>query len=144
MSPSPSPSPLTSSVATAVHTTADLTTLLDAVASAMSALGYPVRDVFGVRLALEEAVVNAIKHGHGYDPAKAVRVRYAVAADRVWAEVQDEGPGFDPSQVADPLQPENLERPCGRGLLLMRHFLTSVEYSRRGSRVTLRKARSGT
>ena len=58
------------------------------------------------------------------------------------AEVEDEGPGFDPGRVPDPTLPENPDRPGGRGLPLMRHFMTWVRFSRPGNRVTLCKYRS--
>jgi serine/threonine-protein kinase RsbW len=66
-----------------------------------------------------------------------------VTAERVLAEVEDEGPGVDPKSVPDPRDPENLERPGGRGLLLMRHYMSSVHYSGRGNVVTLCQYRSG-
>jgi len=59
----------------------------------------------------------------------------------VLAEVEDEGPGFDPGGVADPTAAENRERTDGRGLLLMRHYMTWVRFSARGNRVTLYKQR---
>jgi len=124
-----------------VRCTADLPLVLDALAGRMEALGYLKRDCFGMHLALEEALVNALKHGHGHDPAKAARVRLCVTAEQAMAEVEDQGPGFDPSAVADALQPENLGRACGRGLLLMRHYTTWVRFSDRGNRVTLCKCR---
>jgi serine/threonine-protein kinase RsbW len=116
--------------------------VLDLVADEMTASGYSRRAVFGVRLALEEAVVNAIKHGHGGDLSKAVHVYYHVSAEHVLAEVEDQGPGFDPDAVPDPCLPENLERSCGRGLLLMRNYLTWIRYNETGNRVTLCRSRS--
>jgi serine/threonine-protein kinase RsbW len=125
-----------------VRSTADLSPVLDALVGRMEALDYLQRDCFGMRLALEEALVNALKHGHGHDPAKSAHVRLRVTVEQTMAEVEDEGPGFDPSAVADALQPENLERSCGRGLLLMRHYTTWVRFNDRGNRVTLCKCRS--
>ena len=116
--------------------------LVERVAAAMTAVGFPNRDAFAVRLALEEAVVNAIKHGHQNDPSKAVRVAYRVSPERVVLEVQDEGPGFQPDDVPDPLDPENLERACGRGVFLMRHYMNEVTFNERGNCVTLCKRRS--
>jgi serine/threonine-protein kinase RsbW len=116
--------------------------LVNAVVAAMSASGYGERDVFGMRLALEEALVNAVKHGHGGDPAKRIRLGYCVTPERVLAEVEDQGPGFDAGRVPDPRTPERLEQPGGRGLLLMREYLTSVRYLGRGNRVCLRLERS--
>jgi serine/threonine-protein kinase RsbW len=98
------------------------------------------RDVFSIKLALEEALVNAIKHGNQMDPAKKVHVNYLVTADRFEIRITDEGPGFDPADVPDPTDVENLERPCGRGLMLMRYYMTEVEYNACGNSVHMRKA----
>jgi serine/threonine-protein kinase RsbW len=125
-----------------VHTTADMATVLDAVALAMQAEGYSERDCFGMRLALEEALLNAVKHGHRGDPSKEVRVRYHISSGQALAEVEDEGAGFDPARVPDPLAPENLEKPSGRGLLLMRSYLTWLRHNARGNHLTLCKCRS--
>jgi serine/threonine-protein kinase RsbW len=113
--------------------------LLDKVEAAMTELGFSLRDVMGLRLALEEAIVNGLGHGNGGDPSKQVMVRYSVGPEEVLCEVEDEGPGFDPERVPDPTLPENLHKPSGRGLLLMRHFTTWVCYHGRGNRVTLCK-----
>ena len=94
-------------------------------------------------VAVRESVVNAIKHGNQLDHTKAVRVTYRVAADRFEVQISDEGPGFDPDDVPDPTAPENLERPCGRGLLLMRHYMTEVAYHDRGRAVRMAKIRNG-
>src|SRR5262245_35325500 len=80
-------------------------------------------EIFGIKLAVEEALVNAVKHGNQMDPGKFVRVSYLVQSGAFEISIRDEGPGFDPSDVPDPTAPENLERPCGRGLLLMRHYM---------------------
>jgi serine/threonine-protein kinase RsbW len=121
---------------------ADLPPCLDAIADTMAGQGYSAADTFAVRLALQEALVNAIKHGHGCDPTKVVRVSCQVTEDQVLAEVQDEGIGFDPTEVADPTTAENRDQPAGRGLFLMRQLMTWVRYDRQGSRVTLCKRRS--
>jgi serine/threonine-protein kinase RsbW len=96
-------------------------------------------DVFSVRLALEEALVNAIKHGNQLDRDKKVHITYRVLADRFEVRITDEGPGFDPADVPDPTAVENLERPCGRGLMLMRHYMSEVAYSGRGNSVSMSK-----
>jgi serine/threonine-protein kinase RsbW len=127
----------------ALRSPPELVPVLHVVVAAMAAQGYPARDIFGMRLALEEALANALKHGHGYDPARVVRVRCRVTAEQALAEVEDEGPGFDPGLVPDPLADANLGLPSGRGLLLMRHYLSWVQFSQRGNRVTLCRRRSG-
>jgi serine/threonine-protein kinase RsbW len=100
------------------------------------------KDLFGVKLALEEALVNAIKHGNGLDPDKVVRIRCQLSQDFVEIDIEDEGEGFDPADVPDPTDDDNLEKPSGRGLMLMRAFMTSVEYHGRGNRVVMAKKRS--
>lgn len=103
---------------------------------------YEDKEIFGIRLALEEALVNAIKHGNQMDQAKRVHVRFHVS-DRTFAiEIRDEGPGFDPEDVPDPTAPENLERPCGRGLLLMRHYMTECEFLPPGNVCRMRRDRA--
>ncbi len=102
---------------------------------------YPARDVFGMRLALEEAIVNAIKHGNRMDPKKTVSIRCEIDAHRVHVQIEDEGPGFSPTDVPDPTAEENLEKPGGRGIMLMKAFMTKVEYNARGNQVTLEKTR---
>lgn len=116
--------------------------VIDFVVATMAAEGYPPRDLFGMRLALEEAISNAVQHGHRGDPDRRIRVRYRLSAHRVLAEVEDQGAGFDPQRVPDPRAAENLGQPSGRGLLLMRSFLTWVGHNDRGNRVTLCKCRS--
>jgi serine/threonine-protein kinase RsbW len=102
---------------------------------------YSDRDVFGVRLALEEALVNAIKHGNQMDPAKSVRVFCRVNSGGIRIEIEDQGAGFVLEEVPDPTTDENLERPSGRGIMLMRAFMTSVNFNDRGNCVILEKAR---
>jgi serine/threonine-protein kinase RsbW len=99
-------------------------------------------DVFGVHLAVEEALVNAIKHGNRGDPGKRVHVLCQLAEDSVRIEITDEGQGFDPAAVPDPTADENLENPSGRGIMLMRSFL-KIRYNEAGNGVVLEKKKSG-
>jgi serine/threonine-protein kinase RsbW len=128
--------------AAVVRTGADLAPAVDAVLGAARRAGYTERELFGLRMALEEAVVNSLKHAHNYDPSKKVRVRCRVDAAEVLAEVEDEGPGFCPAGVADPLAEANLARDCGRGLMLMRHYMSEVCYNAAGNCVTMRLRRA--
>lgn len=96
-------------------------------------------DIFSIKLALEEALVNAIKHGNQMDRTKKVRIAYQLHADRFDVQITDDGCGFDPGDVPDPTAFENLERPCGRGLMLMRHYMTEVVFNERGNGVCMRK-----
>jgi serine/threonine-protein kinase RsbW len=113
--------------------------LLDNFTHAMTAVGYSHKDVYGMRLALEEAIVNALRHGNKSDPSKRVFVRYCVRPDQALAEVEDQGEGFNPDQVPNPLALENLKRPGGRGLLLIHHYTTWSRYNKEGNRLTLCK-----
>lgn len=116
----------------------------DEIEQKLRSLGYGDREIFSIKLALEEALVNAIKHGNQMDRTKKVRVAYRVEHDRFEILISDEGPGFDPADVPDPTAPENLERPSGRGLMLMRHYMTAVSYHGAGNTVSMCKLRNGT
>lgn len=107
----------------------------------LESLGFPERDLFGVRLALEEALVNAIKHGNRMDPKKQVHVNCQVHEDRVCIVIEDEGTGFDVNDVPDPTSDENLDKPGGRGIMLMRAFMSRVEYNEVGNRLLMEKVR---
>jgi serine/threonine-protein kinase RsbW len=111
------------------------------VEQALQTSGYTEHEVFAIKLALEEALVNAIKHGNQMDPDKQVFIVYKVTSERFEIRITDQGTGFNPEDVPDPTAIENLERPCGRGLLLMRGFMTEVEYHGRGNSVSMAKVR---
>jgi serine/threonine-protein kinase RsbW len=96
-------------------------------------------DIFAIKLALEEALVNAVKHGNGMDPTKMVRVQFHVTDQRADIAIEDEGHGFNPAELPDPLADENLERCCGRGILLMRAYMSSVVFNPAGNKVTMTK-----
>jgi serine/threonine-protein kinase RsbW len=94
-----------------------------------------------VGLAVREAVANAIKHGNQQDPAKRVDVAVRIDVDEVEIAVGDEGEGFDPGTVRDPLAPENLFRTNGRGIFYMRRFMDEVTYGSTASGGTLVRLR---
>ena len=100
---------------------------------------YGERDIFSIKLALEEALVNAIKHGNQYDPAKRVHIAYRLLPNLFEVHITDEGAGFDPADVPDPTAFENLKLPSGRGLMLMRHYMSEVTFNDRGNAVTMCK-----
>jgi serine/threonine-protein kinase RsbW len=102
---------------------------------------YEDKEIFGIRLALEEAIINAIKHGNQMDRCKKVQVRFRILPERFDVGITDEGPGYDPVDVPDPLADENLERPSGRGLLLMAYYMTEVVVHPPGNRLTMSKVR---
>ena len=101
--------------------------------------GWSEQDIYAVHLSLEEAVTNSIKHGNQHDDCKCVRIDCRVSSSRFRIELEDEGCGFDPEKVPDCTAEENLDKPSGRGLLLMKHFMTSIEYNDAGNRVIMEK-----
>lgn len=108
----------------------------------LEANNFSQEDVFAVHLALEEAFLNAFKHGNKMDRAKKIKVDYSVSSDKVEISMTDEGDGFDPNAVADPRCGENLYKIEGRGLLLMRSYMNTVEFNEQGNSVHMVKHRS--
>jgi len=104
--------------------------------------GCPVETLFAIRLALEEALANAIKHGNRYDQSKFVTVTIEIDDRKTVIAVADEGEGFDPRIVPDPTVDENLEKPGGRGIMLMRAYMDDVAYNERGNEVRMVKHRN--
>jgi serine/threonine-protein kinase RsbW len=87
--------------------------------------------LFDVSVAVRESVVNAIKHGNKNDQTKRVVVEFStVPRDQMTVRVQDQGEGFDPEEVPDPLSPENLMKGSGRGILFMRNYMDDVSIGR--------------
>jgi len=103
--------------------------------------GWSPAESFAIHLATEEALVNAIVHGNQLDPAKRVHVACEVSPDRVWLEIRDEGEGFDPESIPDCTLEDRLDVPSGRGVMLMRSFMTRIEYNEKGNCVVLEKLR---
>ena len=116
--------------------------LLDKVLRRLEGLHWSRRDIFGVHLAVDEALINAIVHGNGLDAAKRVRFSCRISPRKIRVEIIDEGPGFDPDGLPDPTAPDRLECPSGRGVMLMRAFMSRVEFRNRGNHVVLEKSRA--
>lgn len=95
-----------------------------------------------IDIAVREAVANAIKHGNRLAEEKSVAVDLEVKDGELVVRVVDQGAGFDPSDLGDPLAPENRLRPSGRGIFYMQRFMDSVDYDflpGGGTAVTLKK-----
>ena len=103
------------------------------VLSKLEANGFDKDDIFAVHLALEEAFLNAVKHGNKMDPAKEVKIDYSVGLDKVEISMTDQGEGFEPASVADPRFGEGLYKPGGRGLLLMNSYMDMVKFNEQGN-----------
>ena len=115
--------------------------ILEEMLTRFQAENWSSRDIFGIRLALEEAVVNAIKHGNRLDERKRVHVLCESTRERIWIKISDEGPGFNPELVPDCTDEAHLDAPNGRGIMLMRNFMSRVEYNERGNSVMMEKLR---
>lgn len=94
-------------------------------------------------VAVTEAVNNAIQHGNKYDPEKMVHIAYEVDPDQIAFTVSDEGTGFDYVNLPDPTDPENIEKPTGRGVFLMKHLADQIIFSENGRVVELYFKTSG-
>jgi serine/threonine-protein kinase RsbW len=93
-------------------------------------------------VAVRESVVNAMKHGNKLNEARRVLISFAMRPKELEVVIHDDGSGFDPDTVPDPLAPENLLKACGRGIFFMRQFMDDVSYSfpaKGGTVVTMRK-----
>ena len=118
-------------------TSSAISSLRDTVLSSLKDHNFGEGDIFAVHLALEEAFINAVRHGNKMDPAKGVKIDYLVEADKITVSVTDEGNGFDPGAVPDPRYGENLYKPEGRGLFLMRSYMDEIEFDERGNSVCM-------
>lgn len=91
-------------------------------------------------VAVSEAVNNAVSHGNKNDPEKTVTLDLDCAGSEIVVTIEDEGGGFNPDKLPDPLAPENLLKPSGRGIHIMKSLMDKVEFAftRRGTKTTMR------
>jgi len=115
--------------------------ILEEVLRELAALQWGRHDIYSVHLAAEEALVNAILHGNRLKADKQVHISCRMSPERIRIEITDEGDGFDPNSLPDPTAPDRLESPRGRGVMLMKSFMTRVQYNEQGNRVVLEKER---
>ena len=104
-------------------------------------VGISEDDEVDLMISVMEAVNNAIQHGNQEDETKQVHIRIEAEPGKVVCWVRDEGPGFNPAKVPDPLSPPNLLNPSGRGILMMREFMDNVEFSAEGSGTSVRMSK---
>ncbi|HUR98618.1 MAG TPA: ATP-binding protein [Pyrinomonadaceae bacterium] len=93
-------------------------------------------------VALDEAFVNAVKHGNKFDAKKLVRIIAEVSSGEARFTIEDEGEGFDVNSIPDPLDPSNLFKTSGRGVLFIYNIMDEVKYNERGNRLTMIKKRT--
>jgi len=105
----------------------------------VNAAGFDEETTFAIRISLEEAIVNAIRHGNRLDASKHVHIESRVSRGRCEITAEDEGTGFERKRIPDPTSAENLCRPNGRGILLIESYMTNVKWERGGRRVCMVK-----
>ena len=111
----------------------------DAVCEQLESRAWSAGDVFAMRLALSEAFENAVEHGNKRDPSKSVHLSVELDDARAIASVRDEGPGFPVENAPDPTLEANLEKVSGRGLFLIRNFMTNVWHNKEGNVIYMEK-----
>jgi serine/threonine-protein kinase RsbW len=92
-------------------------------------VGFDEENTHNLVVAVRESVVNAMKHGNAQDESKRVQILFILQDESLEVQVQDEGEGFEPQEVPNPLAPENLLKAYGRGIFFMRQFMDEVSYS---------------
>ena len=116
--------------------------IIDSVQQQMEKRGWSDRDLFAVNMAMIEGVNNAIEHGNSLDNTKKVYLRCRVSDNRVFISIRDEGPGFREDTIPDPRLRRRLACPTGRGILLIRSFMSHVTYNEIGNEIRMEKYRS--
>ena len=101
--------------------------------SKLKSCGFSQEDIFAVHLALEEAFINAVKHGNKMDPSKQIKIDYSISNDKIEISVTDEGNGFKPNSVPDPRCGENIYKTDGRGLFLINSYMDVVDFNKAGN-----------
>jgi serine/threonine-protein kinase RsbW len=116
-------------------------TVLDYLMRRVEKLGVVKPEQSNLFIALDEAFVNAVKHGNKFDARKLVRITAEVSRHEARFTIEDEGEGFDVNAIPDPLDPENLFKTSGRGVLFIYNIMDEVKYNERGNRLTMVKRR---
>lgn len=106
-------------------------------------VGFDEETVPNIAMAVREAAVNAILHGNSYNPEKQITASFEVTPDAMVVRISDQGTGFNPDGIPDPLSPENILRGSGRGIFLIRAFMDEVHFRQLhpGTELTLIKHR---
>lgn len=120
----------------------DAHALIDQVMDQLNGKKWGGKELFAINLALEEALVNAVQHGNRSDPDKVVRFRCRLSDDNVYFRIEDEGEGFDPEEVPDPTDAEHIMVASGRGVLLIRSFVSRIKWNDRGNVLEFEKDRA--
>ena len=118
--------------------------VLDYLMKRVEKLGVIKPEKSNLFVALDEAFVNAVKHGNKFDARKLIRITAEVSKQEARFTIEDEGEGFDVRNIPDPLDPANLFKPSGRGVLFIYNIMDEVRYNDRGNRLTMVKKSEST
>jgi serine/threonine-protein kinase RsbW len=113
--------------------------VLDYLVGRMARMGVVNPDKSNIYIALDEAFVNAVKHGNRFDAEKSVKISADITPEEARFIVEDEGAGFDVKAIPDPLDPENLFKTSGRGFLMIHNIMDEVFYNEKGNRLEMLK-----
>ncbi len=116
--------------------------ILDYLMKRVEKVGVVNPETSNLFVALDEAFVNAVKHGNKFDAKKLVRITADVSPEEARFTIEDEGEGFNVAEIPDPLNPENLFKTSGRGVLFIYNIMDEVKYNERGNRLTMVKKRA--
>lgn len=136
--------PTTSRVSFTLESSLDSVNKLEETAEQVAQrAGFDEETATHVAMAVREAAVNAVLHGNAYDPNKHVTASFEITSDALVVRITDQGPGFNPDSIPDPLAPENILRGSGRGIFLIRAFMDEVHFRQLhpGTELTLIKHR---
>ena len=117
--------------------------LMDEILGELAKRGWDGRDYFGIQMALEESLSNAIRHGNKLDTDKSVEVECKLSEEAFWIRIRDEGDGFQPEEVADCTTEEGLACHGGRVMMLINAYMSRVEHNEAGNCITMHKLRDG-
>ena len=95
-------------------------------------------DIYGnIMISVTECISNAIIHGNQHDKSKLVHLELLIEDELLKFVIEDEGPGFDINELKDPTEPENIEKPGGRGIFLIKHLTDEVKFEEEGRKTIL-------
>jgi len=117
----------------------EMDSAISVILSTLDVYGYPDEAIRKMKITLTELIVNAILHGHKRDYTRKVTIGHVISRVKAEIAIMDEGLGYDPKALPDPTLPENLERDCGRGLFIVRHYVDEIDFNERGNRIRIVK-----
>jgi serine/threonine-protein kinase RsbW len=115
--------------------------LIDQAMEQLETTEWSSKEKFAINMALEEALVNAVQHGNDSDSNKKVHFVCSLNGDLIYVRIEDEGPGFDPEAIPDPTDAEHILDNHGRGVLLIKNFVTRVRWNDKGNVIEFEKER---